>query len=96
MTKGRGVSKRLPHRNLHVPMPMEQGSGRFPAFTSPASGRLRGRSLRSKSAAGGGSLHIMTRGDTPTPPSPASGRGSALPSRSLFNPNRSCADGPLF
>src|SRR5882757_210584 len=43
------------------------------------------RSTRSKSAAGGGSLHMMTRGDTPTPTLPASGRGSALPSRLLFH-----------
>jgi hypothetical protein len=35
MTKGRALSKRLPHRNLHVPMPMEQGSGPFPAGASP-------------------------------------------------------------
>lgn len=35
MTKASGVSKRLPRRNLHVPMPMEQGSGGFAAGASP-------------------------------------------------------------
>src|SRR4051795_13594638 len=40
MTKGRRLSKRHPQRNLHVPMPMEQGSGGFAGsrFTSPACG----------------------------------------------------------
>ncbi len=39
MTKGRGVSKRLPQRNLHVPMPVEQGSGQFRAGAAVNSNR---------------------------------------------------------
>ena len=43
MTKASGVSKRLPHRNLHVPMPMEQGSGPFRPIRAPICNRLRCR-----------------------------------------------------
>jgi hypothetical protein len=42
MTKARGVGKHLEHRNLHVPMTAEQGSGQFPARCRSSTGRLGG------------------------------------------------------
>src|SRR6266436_3865877 len=117
MAKRRGFSKRLPPRNLHVPMPAEQGSGQFPAARRRLDAMIwLNRSVRglasplplagehrpplaavsrrtpkqsfgyvaSKDAilVGENSLHAKTanRGDTPTPPSPACGGGSAASS----------------
>jgi len=49
MTKARGVGKHLEHRNLHVPMPAEQGTGQIPGGSRSSPGRLAGQMSPSRS-----------------------------------------------